>query len=133
MFKQGVIERANTSEYNSPALVVPKKDGSWRYVIDYRNINKITVQEFWPITRTNEAIDALSGAKYITKIDCTSGYWQIPLHEDSKKMTAFITKEGRWQYKTLPMGITNAAPAFQKEHGNDINRIVVKVLHSIHR
>ena len=70
--------------------MVPKKDGSWKYVIDYRNINKITIQEFWPITRTNKAIDALNSAKYITKIDCTSGYWQISLHKDSKRMTVFI-------------------------------------------
>ena len=56
----------------------------------------------------------LHKAKYITKIDCTSGYWQIPLDEKSRKLTAFTTRDGRWQYKSLPMGITNAAPTFQK-------------------
>ena len=50
----------------------------------------------------------------MTKIDCTSGYWQIQLDENSKKLTAFTTKDGRWQYKSLPMGITNAAPTFQR-------------------
>ena len=53
-------------------------------------------------------------AKYITKLDCTSGYWQIPLEKDSKRLTAFTTRDGRWQYKSLPMGITNAAPTYQK-------------------
>ncbi len=114
LFKQGVIERTTTSEYNSPAMVVPKKDGTWRTVIDYRNINKDTIKEYWPITRTDEAIDSLHKAKFITKIDCTSGYWQIPLDGKSKRLTAFSTKDGRWQYKSLPMGITNAAPTFQK-------------------
>ena len=114
MFEQGVIERSTSSEFNSPAMVVPKKDGSWRTVIDYRNINKETIKEYWPIPCADEAIDALHGAKYITKIDCTSGYWQIPLEKDSRRLTAFTTRDGRWQYKSLPMGITNAAPAFQK-------------------
>ena len=94
--KQGVIERATTSEYNSPVMVVPKKDGTWRSVIDYRNINKETIKENWPILRTDDAINALFKAKYITKIDYTSGYWQIKLDEDSKRLTAFTTKDGRW-------------------------------------
>ena len=113
-FEGGVIEEVTTSEYNSPAMCVPKKDNTWRPVIDFRNINQYTIKENWPIPRTEEALDALSKAKYMTVIDCTSGYWQIPLSERSKSYTAFSTKSGRWQYKVVPMGITNAAPTFQK-------------------
>ena len=74
----------------------------------------MTIKEQWPITRADEAFDALSKAKYMFMVDCTSGYWQIPLDPDSKKYTAFIDITGRWQYTSLPMGITNAAPTFQK-------------------
>ena len=120
-FKAGVIEYATTTKYNSPAMLVPKKGSqfsnataSWRPVIDFRNINKATVKENWPIPRTEQAIDALNQAKFITTLDATSGYWQIPLSEESKAKTAFQTLTQRWQYKCLPMGITNAAPTFQK-------------------
>ena len=120
-YKAGVIEPSTTTKYNSPVLVVPKKGSTfstataaWRPVIDFRNINKATVKENWPIPRTEEAIDALREAKYITTLDATSGYWQMPLSEESKAKTAFQTLTQRWQYKCLPMGITNAAPTFQK-------------------
>ena len=113
-FKSGVIERTDDMRYNSPVMCVPKKDGTWRPVIDYRNINKQTEKEYWPITRADEAYDALSKAKLMTKIDCTSGYWQIPLSPECRPLTAFTTRSGRWQYVSLPMGITNAAPTFQK-------------------
>ena len=113
MAKQGVIERS-TSPWNSPAMCVPKKDGTWRPVINYREVNKVTIKEQWPITRADKAFDALSKAKYMSVVDCTSGYWQIPLDPDSRKYTAFTDITGRWQYTSLPMGITNAAPTFQK-------------------
>jgi hypothetical protein len=120
-WKAGVIEPTSETKYNSPVLVVPKKGSmfttateAWRPVIDFRNINKATIKENWPIPRTEEALDALSKAKYISCIDATSGYWQIPLAEESKSKTAFSTLSRRWQYKCLPMGITNAAPTFQR-------------------
>ena len=112
--KQGVIEKTMDSFYNSPAMCVPKKDGTWRPVIDYRVINKHTKRENWHIPRADEAHDALINAKYMSTIDATSGYWQIPLTERSKQFTAFTTMSARWQYVCLPMGITNAAPTFQK-------------------
>jgi len=68
-FKGGVIEKS-TSPYNSPCMCVPKKDGGWHPVIDYRVINDITIKEQWPMTRSDEAYDALSKAKYMTKLDC---------------------------------------------------------------
>ena len=113
MAKMRVIRRS-WSPYNSPILLVKKKDGQWRSVIDYRNLNKVTIKEPYPIPRIEEAFDALVKAKYITTLDLTSGYWQIPLEEEDKEKTAFTVKSGRWEYNVLPMGITNAAPTFQK-------------------
>ena len=108
-----VVERS-TSPWNFLIMCVPKPDGTWRPVIDYRGINKITVKEQWTMTRTDEAFDALHKARFISVVDCTSGYWQIPLHENSKQYTAFTGEDGRYQYNSLPMGTTNAAPTFQR-------------------
>ncbi len=120
----GVVERVLASPYNSPVMCVPKKDGTWRPVIDYRRINSITIKEQWPIPRAEDAFDALNKANFMSVIDCTSGYWQIPLTEESKKFSAFTTKSGRWQYRTLPMGITNAAPTFQKNMETMLNGLL---------
>ena len=108
------VVRKSWSPYNSPILVVKKKDGSWRNVIDYRNLNKVTIKEPYPIPRAEEAFDALAKAKFMSTLDFTSGYWQIPIAEEDKEKTAFTTKSGRWEYNILPMGITNAAPTFQR-------------------
>ena len=80
----GVV-RPSWSPYNSPAMVVKKKDGGWRCVIDYRRINEVTVKEPYPIPRADEAFDALAKAKYMSTFDLTSGYWQIPLREEVRK------------------------------------------------
>ena len=114
LLRKGVIRRAWTSAYNSPMMVVKKKDGRWRSVIDYRRINSVTIKEPYPIPRTDEAFDALAKAKLMTTFDLTWGYWQTPLAEEDKQKTAFTTRSGRWEYNVLPMGIMNAAPTFQR-------------------
>lgn len=108
------VVRQSKSPYNSPVMVVKKKDGDWRTVIDYREINKITYKEAHPIPRADEAFDALGTAKYITTLDFTSGYWQVPVREEDKHKTAYSTSSGRWEYNVLPMGLTNAPAAFQR-------------------
>ena len=108
------VVRQSRSPYNSPVMVVKKKDGGWRTVIDYRSINKITYKEAHPIPRVDEALDALAEAKFITTLDFTSGYWQIPIREKDKHKTAYSTSSGRWEYNVLPMGLTNAPAAFQR-------------------
>lgn len=110
----GGVIRPSWSPYNSPVLVVRKKDGSWRSVIDYWKINSFTIKEPYPIPRADQAFDALSKARYMLTFDFTSGYWQLLLWEEDKQKTAFTSKSSRWEYKVLPMGITNAAPTFQR-------------------
>ena len=71
--------------------------------------------------------DALSRAKWMTTFNLTSGYWQIPLAEGDKEKTAFLTKSGRWEWNVLPMGITNAAPTFQRNMEVMLNDLLWKV------
>ena len=108
------VVRQSKSPYNSPVMVVKKKDGAWRTVIDYRKINEVTLKEPHPIPRTDESLEALGEANFFTTLDFTSGYWQLPIREEDKQKTAYSTISGRWEYNVLPMGITNAPAAFQR-------------------
>ena len=77
------------SPYNSPLLLVPKKDGSWRLVIDYRRLNSQTVPDRLPMPVVNDVLAQLGGAQVFTSLDLLSGYWQVPMEEESKALTAF--------------------------------------------
>ena len=101
------------SEWAAPSLLVPKKDGSLRLVIDYRGLNKNVQKTSWPLPRIADVLDALEGNIYFTSIDLTSGYHQMPLAPHSRKYTAFVTPDGLYQWKRLPMGLSTAPGAFQ--------------------
>ena len=113
MKKDGVV-RPSKSPYNSPLLLVPKKDGKWRMVIDYRQLNKQTVPERFPMPVINDVLAQLGGAKVFTSLDLVSGYWQIPLEESSKKFTAFSTHREHLEFEVLPFGLMNAPLAFSR-------------------
>lgn len=102
------------SNYNSPLILVPKKstDGQpkWRMCIDYRQLNKKLVQDRFPMPRIDEILDGLGKAKIFSVLDLQSGYHQIPLEPESRKITSFSTDRGYFQWKVLPFGI-NVAPA----------------------
>jgi len=108
-------------------VLVKKKDGSWRYCIDFRKINAITKQDRYPLPRIDDAIDTLKDMVYLSKFDLTQGYWQIPLTEDAKTKTAFRVRSGAYEYNVLPMGITNAEIR-HVENPNDLQVVHVQRL-----
>ncbi|XP_041440518.1 uncharacterized protein LOC121400717 [Xenopus laevis] len=113
MLDLGVIEES-CSDWSSPIVLVPKPDGSWRFCNDFRKLNAISKFDTYPMPRVDELIDRLGTARYLTTLDLTKGYWQIPLSQTAKEKTAFVTPEGAIQYRMMPFGLQNAPATFQR-------------------
>ena len=109
----GVIRPSN-SPWSSPTVLVRKKDGGVRWCIDYRRVNDVTVKDAYPLPRIDSCLDQLSSAKLFSTLDLQSGYWQLELEEESKPITAFISKYGLYEYNTLPFGLCGAPSTFQR-------------------
>ena len=106
--------RVSNSPYGAMALIVRKKDGTARVVIDYRGLNEITKKNKYPLPLMDEMFDRVTGAKYFTKIDLRSGFHQIRIHDDDCAKTAFRTRYGSFEYTVLPMGLCNAPGTFMQ-------------------
>ena len=106
--------QASTSPYGSMALVVLKKDGTPRVVVDYRALNEITIKNKYPLPLMDELFDRVAGAKWFTKIDLKSGFHQIAIRPEDREKTAFRTRDGSFEYTVLPMGLCNAPGTFMQ-------------------
>ena len=107
MLEMGVV-RPSTSPYASPIVMVKKKDGSNRVCIDFRKLNKITEVDPEPMTTAEDLFRRLSGKKYLSKIDLTKGYWQIPVAPEDVHKTAFVTPDGQYEFTRMPFGMVNS-------------------------
>lgn len=120
MLHQGIIEHS-TSAYNSPVVIVKKKDGSARFCIDYRRLNEVTHDEVAVLPTIQDTLRDLGTAKVFSVLDLKTGYWQIPMQERSRVYTAFSTPDGsHYQFKVMPFGLKNAPSTFQQMMAQEV-------------
>jgi hypothetical protein len=113
MLKNKVAVHSN-SPWASPVVLVRKKDGEWRFCIDYRRLNPITTKDVYPLPRKDDALSRLEGLWYFSILDMQAGYWQVEFDEQDRVKTAFITADGLYEFKVMPFGLTNAPATFQR-------------------
>ncbi|CAB3985651.1 Hypothetical predicted protein [Paramuricea clavata] len=113
MLEIGIV-RPSTSLWASPVVIVPKPDGNIRFCVDYRKLNRVTKMNAYPMPRTDQMLEKIAKAKFISTIPLTKGYWQIPLDDQAIPKSAFITPRGLFEFTVMPFGMKTAPATFQR-------------------
>jgi serine protease inhibitor ecotin len=122
LIAEGIVEESE-SAWASPIVLVPKSDGSLRLCTDFRKLNALTVADPFPMPRVESLIDKVGKAKFLTKLDATRGFWQVPINSQSIPLTGFVTPHGHYQWRYLAFGLRNAPATF--------SRLIAKMLRGL--
>lgn len=124
MLAQGIIQ-PSVSPFASPVLLVQKKDLTWRFCVDYRHLNAITVKNRYPLPIIDELLDELADSCFFTSLDLRAGYHQIRMRPGDEYKTAFKTHHGHFEFKVMPYGVTGGPSTFQ----GGMNIVLSPLLH----
>lgn len=114
MLGNGIIEPSK-SEWANPIVMVRKSDGKYRFCIDFRKVNKISKKDAYPLPQMTGILDKLRAARYISTVDLSQAYHQIPLEKSSREVTVFsVPRKGHYQFTRMPYGLTGAPATFQR-------------------
>ncbi|GJR36571.1 hypothetical protein Tco_1212255 [Tanacetum coccineum] len=116
---QGFIQ-LSTLPWGAPVLFVKKKDGSFRMYIDYRELNKLTIKNHYPLPRIDELLDQLQGSSVYSKINLRSSYHQLKVRDDNISKTAFRTRYGHYEFQVMPFRLTNTPVVFMESHKSGV-------------
>ena len=108
------IIRPSKSPWNSPLLLVKKKDNTTRFVLDFRSLNDVSKKDSYPLPNIRDVIDRMDGANYWSTLDAASAYWSVPLAEEDKEKTAFAIPRGEFEFNVMPYGLCNAGATYQR-------------------
>eukprot|EP00899_Mesostigma_viride_P010405 jgi/Mesvir1/19366/Mv25210-RA.1 len=112
LLEAGLIEPSN-SPYSAGVLLVPKPNGKFRLVTDYRKLNDITVKSKYPLPRIDDIFNKVKGSTCFTVLDCADGFWQLRIAPEDCHKTAFVTPFGHYQFRVAAMGLCNSPASFQ--------------------
>jgi len=113
MLEYGIIEPA-ASPWASNVVLVKKKDGSLRFCVDYRQLNSITIKDSYPLPLIDNCLNALAGSSWFSTLDLRSGYYNVPIAEQNRDKSAFVTRSGCYRFAVMPFGLTCAPSVFQR-------------------
>lgn len=124
--KSSRVIRPSQSPWASPVVLIRKKDGTWRFCVDYRKLNSVSKKDTFPLPVIDDLLSFLGNAKYFSSFDLLSSYHQVPIRECDREKTAFICHSGLYEFNVLSFGLCNAPATFQRMGTNILGDMLYK-------